>query len=378
MNILKKAAAVILSAALIASAAVSGAAHSVSDESGASAGIVRSAAASKKIELKTAANTYGKITVSVKSQKKITGILLQLDYSSTGLALNTATSKALVTAKDGKYPNVVISKERFSVLFPSDGYDCSKGVDLAELMFAGSSSAASNGSVTFTVLEMYDTDDKEIGIDALGFKAESSPDPVHVHNVVIDSAVAATCKRTGKTEGSHCAACGEILVEQQIIPKLDHNYVNGVCTMCGEKEPHVHEIVTDKAIAATCTTEGKTEGSHCATCGEVITAQKTIPKKDHNFVDGVCTFCGEIDPDYEPPIEGNTGIYGDVTGDGFITSEDALIALRCAVGLTTLQENAQKAADVDASGDITSSDALEILRYSLDLRSPGAKTGTAF
>ena len=40
----------------------------------------------------------------------------------------------------------------------------------------------------------------------------------------------------------------------------------------------IHTPVTDPAVAATTTSEGKTEGSHCAVCGTVLVAQQTIPK----------------------------------------------------------------------------------------------------
>lgn len=49
------------------------------------------------------------------------------------------------------------------------------------------------------------------------------------------------------------------------------------------------------AVAATCTTPGLTEGSRCAFCGEVLTAQEAIPAA-HRYVNGVCTVCGARDP----------------------------------------------------------------------------------
>ncbi|MDO5409202.1 MAG: fibronectin type III domain-containing protein [Lachnospiraceae bacterium] len=49
-------------------------------------------------------------------------------------------------------------------------------------------------------------------------------------------------------------------------------------------ETHEHTIVTDKAIAPTCTKEGLTEGSHCSVCGEVLKAQETIPMLEHDYV----------------------------------------------------------------------------------------------
>lgn len=77
-------------------------------------------------------------------------------------------------------------------------------------------------------------------------------------------------------------------------PTEAHTYVDGTCSACGAEEPaHVHNWVTDAAVEPTCTTAGKTEGSHCSGCGEVQTAQTEIPALGHSYVNGVCTRCGE-------------------------------------------------------------------------------------
>ena len=65
------------------------------------------------------------------------------------------------------------------------------------------------------------------------------------------------------------------------------------CTVCGKTETQTiaktgHKSVTDKAIPATCTTDGKTEGSHCSVCGAVIKAQDTIKATGHKFGCPVC------------------------------------------------------------------------------------------
>lgn len=61
------------------------------------------------------------------------------------------------------------------------------------------------------------------------------------HTAVIDEAVAPTCTSTGLTEGKHCAVCNEVLIEQEIVAKLNHNYQSGFCTECGAKDPEYQE-----------------------------------------------------------------------------------------------------------------------------------------
>lgn len=97
------------------------------------------------------------------------------------------------------------------------------------------------------------------------------------HSEVAVKAVAATCTKTGLTEGKKCSVCGTVTVAQQTIPAKGHT-----------------EVI-DKAVAATCTKTGFTEGKHCSVCGNVIVAQKTVEAvghRDNNF-DGKCDGCGK-------------------------------------------------------------------------------------
>ena len=60
--------------------------------------------------------------------------------------------------------------------------------------------------------------------------------PATGHTTVIDAAVAPTCTESGLTEGSHCSVCDEIIKEQEIIPALGHDIVNGICKNCKQTE----------------------------------------------------------------------------------------------------------------------------------------------
>lgn len=150
------------------------------------------------------------------------------------------------------------------------------------------------------------------------------------HNEVIDEAVPPTCTATGLTEGSHCSACNTVIIAQETVKKNDHSFgewkitKDPSCTEkgskerfcnCGEKETQdidmeEHTEVIDKAVPATCSTEGLTEGSHCSVCKTVLIKQmptttsphteEIIPavdptKNKDGLSEGVkCSVCGHV------------------------------------------------------------------------------------
>lgn len=60
----------------------------------------------------------------------------------------------------------------------------------------------------------------------------------HEHTKVIDTpAVAATCTKDGCTEGSHCSECGVVLSKSEVIPATGHKLVYKVCSVCGYEVP---------------------------------------------------------------------------------------------------------------------------------------------
>ena len=122
------------------------------------------------------------------------------------------------------------------------------------------------------------------------------------HTEVVDKAIPATCTTDGKTEGSHCSVCGAVIKAQDTINATGHKFGNWTttksatctesgtqirkCENCGATESKSlsakgHTEVVDKAITATCTTDGKTEGSHCSVCNTVIKVQTVINATGH-------------------------------------------------------------------------------------------------
>ena len=162
------------------------------------------------------------------------------------------------------------------------------------------------------------------------------------HTEVTDVAVAPTCTESGLTEGSHCSVCNEVLVAQQTIDALGHDYesvvTNPSCTekgytthtckkgdhtyvdsyvdalghdynsvvtapTCTEdgyttytcKNDATHTYVGDEvaatghteetleAVAPKCEATGLTEGKKCSVCDKVLVAQQTIDALGHDY-----------------------------------------------------------------------------------------------
>ena len=108
--------------------------------------------------------------------------------------------------------------------------------------------------------------------DATHMEIEVIPVLAHVHKLMKVEAKKATCTEDGNKEYYVCSSCKKLFADADIGKEI--NKEDTVVKATG------HKVVKDSAVPATTTTTGLSEGSHCSVCGQIIVAQKVIPKKD--------------------------------------------------------------------------------------------------
>ena len=135
------------------------------------------------------------------------------------------------------------------------------------------------------------------------------------HKPVANDPIEATCTRPGYTGGTHCAFCGLTLTQPTQTPALGHDEVVATeeyeysayygmirhyCRRCELKwyetdgdSGHVHDYTyrTD-TVYPTCINAGYTE--HFCACGESY-RDGYIPALGHDYVNGVCSRCGNTE-----------------------------------------------------------------------------------
>ena len=150
-----------------------------------------------------------------------------------------------------------------------------------------------------------------------------------------------TCTQEGLTDGTACSVCQTVLAEQKPIPALGHK----------------EEIIP--GLAASCMSGGLSDSTACSVCKAVLVEHAAIPALGHAYEQGLCVRCGGKDP--------NGLLPGDADENGTVNYTDALLTLRCAIGLETLSPAAAVACDVDGDGSLSYNAALVILRRSIGL-----------
>ena len=190
----------------------------------------------------------------------------------------------------------------------------------------------------------------------------ASTDHVWADDYTVDTEATCTAKGSESIHCTHCDAIKEDSVRE--IDMIPHSYVDGVCEVCGAPDPDAdpckdgHTWAEEYTIdtPATCTavgsesihctvcgaikedsvreipmtehywneeytvdkeatcTETGSESIHCSVCGAIKEdSVREIEKIPHNFVDGICTVCGE---------EEQLTTLGDVNGDGSVDARD--------------------------------------------------------
>ena len=90
------------------------------------------------------------------------------------------------------------------------------------------------------------------------------------------------------------------------ISYVDENYHKKSCSNCSYSISEKHTLTLENKKEATCTAEGYTGDEVCSVCNEVVKKGSVIKKLAHNYVDGKCSVCGAVDPNYNQNQSGGT------------------------------------------------------------------------
>ena len=182
---------------------------------------------------------------------------------------------------------------------------------VATLVFSVLDTTAANFTVTY----------KEVNDTAAGNSEDVVVEFAHA-NTEIRDAKDVSCTEDGYTGDVYCVDCGVLVSAGEVIPATGHQHeavvTEPTCTEqgyttytchCGDTYVddyvdalgHSHEVTDHKD--ASCTEAGY--DTYTCHCGDTYTEE--IPATGHNYVDGVCENCGEVDA--ENPPTGNANLW---------------------------------------------------------------------
>ena len=139
------------------------------------------------------------------------------------------------------------------------------------------------------------------------------------HTETVINGKDATCTESGLTEGKKCSVCGEILLEQSVIPALGHAWDNGIIT----KEP------TE--------TETGIKTFTCSNCGETKTESIPVLAHTHNY-EAIVTAPTCIEKGYTT----HTCSCGDSYTDSYVNTTDHIMGKWEQIKAPTCTENGEE------------------------------------
>lgn len=149
-------------------------------------------------------------------------------------------------------------------------------------------------------------------------------------------------------------------------PGITIDYSTGLSRLASAApEPKTYSV----SVSMTFVLNTNTKKYHLPTCSSAVSMSeknKDTFTGDHIVLEGMgYAACSKCHPDQAAATV--TYYYGDADLDGKITSADARLVLRCAVGLDQVSGVPQILSDADGDGKITSADARIVLRAAVGL-----------
>lgn len=164
------------------------------------------------------------VTVVPKNDDVTTNGLFTVDYDASVLTLADVTFASQYSSHKDADGKVTLG------YVDVDGLQA--GTAVATLTFTVSDPTAVDTSTAVTVHQT------EINDQTVDVTEELTAD-LHQDTKVVN-AKPATCAEDGYTGDTVCAACGKVLAKGEVIKALGHDYKDGTCTRCGDKQPGVN------------------------------------------------------------------------------------------------------------------------------------------
>lgn len=164
------------------------------------------------------------VTVVPKNDDVTTNGLFTVDYDASVLTLADVTFASQYSSHKDADGKVTLG------YVDVDGLQA--GTAVATLTFTVSDPTAVDTSTAVTV---HQTEINDQTVDV----TEDLTADLHQDTKVVN-AKPATCTEDGYTGDTVCAACGKVLAKGEVIKALGHDYKDGTCTRCGDKQPGVN------------------------------------------------------------------------------------------------------------------------------------------